>query len=155
MTTPNPTPAYADGGGRVVYCGDALEVLRAIPSESVNCCVTSPPYWGLRDFFEHRNHVGDILRGRAFEAKLTFAAVMRRVLRRDGTCWVNMGDVIAVPSMLWCFGKSQDTIEGAVLALLTGCAADFTYGKNSIFGWKGASKSAEHAIDVIQKKGSS
>nr|WP_258359093.1 hypothetical protein [Moorella sulfitireducens] len=32
------------------YLGDALEVLEGLPTESVNCCVTSPPYWGLRDY---------------------------------------------------------------------------------------------------------
>src|ERR1035437_6487024 len=34
----------------VVHCGDALEVLKTLPSESVNCCITSPPYYGLRDY---------------------------------------------------------------------------------------------------------
>jgi DNA modification methylase len=48
MTGNNPT--YSDGSGRVVYCGDALQVLRQLPSESVHCCVTSPPYWGLRQY---------------------------------------------------------------------------------------------------------
>ena len=33
-----------------LYVGDALEVLRTLPDESVQCCVTSPPYWGLRDY---------------------------------------------------------------------------------------------------------
>ena len=33
-----------------VYCGDALDVLQGLTGESVNCCVTSPPYWGLRDY---------------------------------------------------------------------------------------------------------
>lgn len=33
-----------------IICGDAVEVLRNMPSESVNCCVTSPPYYGLRDY---------------------------------------------------------------------------------------------------------
>lgn len=33
-----------------LYCGDALETLRTLPSDSVDCCVTSPPYWGLRDY---------------------------------------------------------------------------------------------------------
>src|SRR5664280_2091262 len=34
----------------VIHCGDALEVLKTLPSESVNCCITSPPYYGLRDY---------------------------------------------------------------------------------------------------------
>jgi len=33
-----------------LYCGDSLEILRTLPDESVHCCVTSPPYWGLRDY---------------------------------------------------------------------------------------------------------
>ena len=33
-----------------LICGDSLEVLRTLPSESVQCCITSPPYWGLRDY---------------------------------------------------------------------------------------------------------
>ena len=34
----------------MIFCGDSLEVLRNLPDESVQCCVTSPPYWGLRDY---------------------------------------------------------------------------------------------------------
>lgn len=34
----------------MIFCGDSLEVLRTLPDESVQCCVTSPPYWGLRDY---------------------------------------------------------------------------------------------------------
>jgi len=37
-------------GGWSIVCGDALEVLRGMEAESVQCCVTSPPYWGLRDY---------------------------------------------------------------------------------------------------------
>ena len=33
-----------------IYCGDALEVLKTFPDDSVHCCVTSPPYFGLRDY---------------------------------------------------------------------------------------------------------
>lgn len=38
------------GENVTLYCGDCIEVLRGLPSESVQCCVTSPPYWGLRDY---------------------------------------------------------------------------------------------------------
>ena len=38
---------YMSVGGQRFYCGDARSVLRRLPSESVQCCVTSPPYWGL------------------------------------------------------------------------------------------------------------
>ena len=36
--------------GGVIHTGDALTVLRTLPDASVQCCVTSPPYWGLRDY---------------------------------------------------------------------------------------------------------
>ena len=45
----NPTWQSADGTASL-YLGDALTVLRTLPAESVNCCITSPPYWGLRDY---------------------------------------------------------------------------------------------------------
>ncbi len=72
--------------------GDCLEVLKTLPGESINCVVTSPPYWALRDygaegqlgleptFQEYINKLCDI-----FDE-------VKRVLRKDGTCWVNMGD---------------------------------------------------------------
>ncbi len=42
---------YYEKGGASLFVGDALEVLRGLPGESVNMCVTSPPYWGLRQYF--------------------------------------------------------------------------------------------------------
>jgi len=72
--------------------GDALEQLRLIPSGSVHCCITSPPYWGLRDY----NVAGQIgLESSLDDFLQRLVAVfteVRRVLRDDGTCWVNMGD---------------------------------------------------------------
>ena len=42
-------PVFEHSRG-VLYCGDALTILRELPEASVHCCVTSPPYWGLRDY---------------------------------------------------------------------------------------------------------
>mgnify|MGYP001592806179 CR=1 FL=1 len=42
-----------------ILTGDCLDVLRTLPAESVNCCVTSPPYWGLRDYGTGRWEGGD------------------------------------------------------------------------------------------------
>ncbi len=78
-----------------IYQGDALEVLKTFPDESINCVMTSPPYWALRDygikeqlglektFDEYINKLCDI-----FDE-------IKRVLRDDGTCWVNIGDCYA------------------------------------------------------------
>jgi DNA modification methylase len=130
-----------------IYQGDALAVLAGLPSESVHCCVTSPPYWGLRDYgtatweggdaeCAHENTAGTKTFGnpkfnqsrpsreatqtadhyyreecgkcgaKRIDSQLGLEATpeeyitrmvavfheVKRVLRADGTCWVNMGD---------------------------------------------------------------
>jgi DNA modification methylase len=75
-----------------VIQGDCLDVLRTLPDASVHCCVTSPPYWGLRDY-GHDGQIGLEATPEAYVARMVevFREV-RRVLRDDGTCWVNLGD---------------------------------------------------------------
>lgn len=78
-----------------MHPGDCLESLRAMPDKSVHCCVTSPPYFGLRDYGV-AGQIGLEETPAEFIARLVevFREV-RRVLRDDGTCWVNMGDSYA------------------------------------------------------------
>jgi DNA modification methylase len=78
-----------------VYNADVLDALRAMPDESVHCCVTSPPYWGLRDY-GHEGQIGLEKTPQEFVAKMVevFRDV-RRVLKKDGVCWVNLGDSYA------------------------------------------------------------
>jgi DNA modification methylase len=139
---------FVEDADFVLYCGDVREQLRELPDESVHCVVTSPPYWGLRDYgtglwdggdpdcdhrldprpFQHGqgrqgNAYGTPPGGNASRTATypdvcgkcgatridqqlgleptpdQFVANMvdvfrevRRVLRRDGTCWVNLGD---------------------------------------------------------------
>jgi DNA modification methylase len=76
----------------VLYCGDVRDVLARLQDGSVQCVVTSPPYWGLRDY----GVAGQLgLEGtpETFVANMVavFAAV-RRVLRDDGVLWLNIGD---------------------------------------------------------------
>lgn len=78
-----------------IRIGDCRELLKAMPDESVHCVVTSPPYWGLRDYGvagqlgmetslqEHINVMVGVFRE------------VRRVLRKDGTVWLNYGDCYA------------------------------------------------------------
>lgn len=132
-----------------IAVGDALTVLSALPEGSVQCCITSPPYWGLRDYgtgtwmggdLTCRHKAGEIRTGqglaalgeryrggghkqgavadiqfrdvcgkcgalrsdtqmgleptpeRYVESMVEVFREVRRVLRKDGTCWVNMGD---------------------------------------------------------------
>ena len=75
-----------------ILCGDALDQLKTLPDESVHCVVTSPPYFGLRDY-GHEGQIGIEDSPQEFVAALVevFREV-RRVLRSDGTAWVNLGD---------------------------------------------------------------
>lgn len=78
-----------------VLHGDCREVLPTLPAESVNCCVTSPPYWGLRDY-GHDGQIGLEKTPEAYVAELVAVfREVRRVLRADGTVWLNLGDSYA------------------------------------------------------------
>lgn len=76
----------------MIYTGDALKILKTLPSDSVNCVVTSPPYYGLRDYGV-AEQIGLEPLPEMYIAKLTATfAEVRRVLRDDGTLWLNLGD---------------------------------------------------------------
>ena len=75
--------------------GDVLDRLRELPDESAQCAVTSPPYWGLRDYGVD-GQIGLEPTPELFVARMVEAfREVRRVLRKDGTCWVNLGDSYA------------------------------------------------------------
>lgn len=77
---------------RKIYQGDCLEILKQLPDESIDCCVTSPPYYGLRDYGVD-GQIGLEETPEEYIKKLTevFHEV-KRVLKNDGTLWVNIGD---------------------------------------------------------------
>jgi len=78
-----------------ILLGDCLQTLKTLPDQSVHCCVTSPPYWGLRDY-GHDGQIGQEQTPEAFVSALVAVfREVRRVLRDDGTCWVNLGDSYA------------------------------------------------------------
>jgi DNA modification methylase len=75
-----------------LYVGDVSDVLAGLPDESVHCVVTSPPYWGLRDY-STEGQIGLEPTPDAYVATMVDVfREIRRVLRRDGTCWLNLGD---------------------------------------------------------------
>jgi DNA modification methylase len=92
--------------GVKLYLGDAQECLRRMPARSVHCCVTSPPYWKQVDYGE-RDQLGmeegldccgwatkEPCRG-CYTCRIVAAFTeVRRVLRDDGTLWLNLGDTI-------------------------------------------------------------
>lgn len=75
-----------------ILIGDALTELKKLNSGSVNCCVTSPPYFGLRDYGID-GQIGLESTPEEYVCKtVEIFSEVRRVLRVDGTLWLNMGD---------------------------------------------------------------
>ena len=72
--------------------GDCRAILRGIPDDSIHCCVTSPPYYGLRDY-GHDGQIGleETVEGYIAEMVSVFREI-KRALRKDGTVWLNLGD---------------------------------------------------------------
>jgi DNA modification methylase len=78
-----------------VRTGDALEVLRTYPNDSFDVCITSPPYWGLRDYAV-AGQLGLEKTPEEYVANLVSVfREVKRVLRSDGTLWLNLGDSYA------------------------------------------------------------
>ncbi|MBS0205451.1 MAG: site-specific DNA-methyltransferase [Planctomycetes bacterium] len=72
--------------------GDSRTILPTLAAESIQCCVTSPPYWGLRDY-DHPAQIGAESSPDLYVASLVeIFREVRRVLRQDGTLWLNVGD---------------------------------------------------------------
>jgi DNA modification methylase len=87
--------------------GDVRSMLKTLESESVQCCVTSPPYWGLRDY-KHAGQIGQEKTPELYVAVMVkvFEEV-RRVLKADGTLWLNLGD------SYWGGGRGGNPAESA------------------------------------------
>ena len=79
-----------------ILVGGALERLRELPDESVHCVVTSPPYWGLRSYEKDPGMIGlEPTFDEHLERLVAVFREVRRVLRSDGTLWLNYGDAYA------------------------------------------------------------
>jgi DNA modification methylase len=108
---------YYQQDGITIYHGDCLEALRQMPDESTHCCVTSPPYWGLRDYkVDGQIGLEDTPEQYVYRMVEVFREV-RRVLRDDGTLWLNLGDSYASQggSGHFCAGTSGivgNTVSG-------------------------------------------
>jgi DNA modification methylase len=79
----------------LILIGDVRARLAAMPAESVQCIVTSPPYWGLRDYGVAGQIGLEATPGAYVAALVEVFRAARRVLRADGTLWLNLGDSYA------------------------------------------------------------
>ncbi len=82
-----------------IYCGDSWEVLRTFPDESIDCCITSPPYFNLRDYGvagqiglenTYQEYIGKLI---------DIFNEVKRILKKEGTCFVNLGDSFSGSNM--------------------------------------------------------
>ena len=79
-----------------IHIGDCLEVLRTLPAGSVQTCITSPPYWGLRNYLDADSQIGlEKTPEDHIAVMVEVFREVRRVLRDDGTLWMNYGATYA------------------------------------------------------------
>ncbi len=84
---------------RQILIGDVLEQLERLPKNSIDCIVTSPPYWGIRDYgIEGQWGLEPDFKDYLFKLKL-FMRGLRRVLKPTGSCWINLGDTYGGTTM--------------------------------------------------------
>jgi len=76
----------------MIYTGNCLDILPTLDAESVQCCVTSPPYWGLRDYGVDGQIGLEKTPEEYVEKMVRVFREVRRVLADDGTLWLNLGD---------------------------------------------------------------
>jgi DNA modification methylase len=86
------TVPYYQHSGITIYRGDCREVLPALEAGSVHCMVTSPPYWGLRDYGVGGQLGLESTPDEYVSNMVEVFRAVRRVLREDGTLWLNLGD---------------------------------------------------------------
>lgn len=78
-----------------IHVGDCMEIMRTMPSDSVDCVVTSPPYWGLRDYGVDGQLGMERSLGEHISAMVAVFEEVRRILKQTGTLWLNYGDCYA------------------------------------------------------------
>ncbi len=96
-----PFPTSRPGLRSVVYAGDAFAVLKRMPAATARMAVTSPPYWGLRDYgvegqLGSEDDVGDYV-----DRLVRILRELRRTLTDDGTLWLNIGDCYTSGDRTW------------------------------------------------------
>lgn len=92
---------YRESSGKqpIFYCGDTLAVLRELPSESVDFAMTSPPYWGQRQYSTEGIGLEERWQDYVLHLADVFAE-LKRTLKPTGSFWLNIGDTYAAKSLL-------------------------------------------------------
>lgn len=95
-----------------ILMGDSRKLIKELPSEHYHSCITSPPYWGKRDYgYEGQIGAEDELKEYIAELVGIFREV-RRVLRDDGTLWLNLGDTYTSGNRGWRAADKKNPARG-------------------------------------------
>lgn len=98
-----------------IEVGDVLEKLAEIPEQCIHCCITSPPYWNLRQYQAGDKEIGQEKTPEAYVAKMVeVGKAVKRVLRDDGTWWLNLSSSYA-QSGKGGGGEIQQTNKGSLI----------------------------------------
>lgn len=92
--------------------GDALANLRKIPDKSVKCCITSPPYWGLRDYGIEGQIGAETSLDDFLDKLVEVFREVRRILTDDGTFWLNIGDSFTSGGRTWRQSDKKNAARG-------------------------------------------
>jgi len=121
---------------------EALLGLQVVPDKSINCCVTSPPYYGLRNY-NHAGQIGLEETPEAYIQKLVeIFREVKRVLRDDGTLWLNIGD---------SYWGGKGTSSQAYSTAMVG-HRDTINGKQHQISGKGETRPTDRKHDIIKPK---
>lgn len=97
--------------------GDCRKILLTLPAAQFNCCVTSPPYFGLRDY-GHDGQIGLEQTPETFVQELVAVfREVRRVLRDDGTLWLNLGDTYGTAQVRNMLGSKSPSMSKQLLGI--------------------------------------
>ena len=108
--------------------GSADDKLKELEADSVDCCITSPPYWGLRDY-KTPGQLGLEPTFQEYIKKLVdIFSQVRRVLKKSGACWVNLGDTYAGT------GDKKGRSEGQGLDVIASGRTQDTYNNKKVEG---------------------
>ncbi len=112
LTRADVPPLFVEEKAGTLIQGDALKVLKGIQGEAFRCCVTSPPYWNLRDYgIEGQVGAEENLEDYIKHLTAIFREV-RRVLTHDGTLWLNIGDSYTSGGRTWRDRDKKNSARG-------------------------------------------
>jgi site-specific DNA-methyltransferase (adenine-specific)/site-specific DNA-methyltransferase (cytosine-N4-specific) len=109
---PSPFRFAFERGRSGIVIGDARQLLRTFPENAFRCCITSPPYWGLRDYGIAGQIGAEMELNQYIEHVTAVFREVRRVLVDDGSLWLNIGDAYTSGNRTWRDADKKNPARG-------------------------------------------